>query len=43
MLSQDNIIVTSRASAEFDNLVETDSILAYLEALSAAKDTARAR
>ena len=30
VLSQDNIIVTSRASADFDNLVETDSILAYL-------------
>ena len=30
VLSHDNIIVTSRASADFDNLVETDSILAYL-------------
>ena len=30
VLSQDNIIVTSRASADFDDLVETDSILAYL-------------
>jgi long-chain acyl-CoA synthetase len=30
VLSQDNIIVTSRASAEFDQLVETDSIVAYL-------------
>ncbi len=30
VLSQDNIIITSRASAEFDHLVETDSILAYL-------------
>ena len=30
VLSHDNIIVTSRASANFDNLVETDSIVAYL-------------
>jgi long-chain acyl-CoA synthetase len=30
VLSQDNIIVTSRASAEFDHLVESDSIVAYL-------------
>jgi long-chain acyl-CoA synthetase len=30
VLSHDNIIVTSRASADFDNLVETDSIVAYL-------------
>jgi long-chain acyl-CoA synthetase len=30
VLSHDNIIVTSRASADFDHLVETDSILAYL-------------
>jgi long-chain acyl-CoA synthetase len=30
VLSHDNIIVTSRASADFDNLAETDSILAYL-------------
>ncbi len=30
VLSQDNIIVTSRASADFDNLTQTDSILAYL-------------
>jgi long-chain acyl-CoA synthetase len=30
VLSHDNIIVTSRASADFDHLVETDSIVAYL-------------
>ena len=30
VLSQDNIIVTSRASADFDRLVESDSMLAYL-------------
>jgi long-chain acyl-CoA synthetase len=30
VLSHDNIILTSRASADFDNLVETDSIVAYL-------------
>jgi len=30
VLSQDNIILTSRASAEFDKLTEADSILAYL-------------
>jgi long-chain acyl-CoA synthetase len=30
VLSHDNIIVTSRASADFDNLVESDSIVAYL-------------
>ncbi|MGR3717347.1 MAG: AMP-binding protein [Thermohalobaculum sp.] len=30
VLSHDNIIVTSRASADFDRMVETDSMLAYL-------------
>jgi long-chain acyl-CoA synthetase len=30
VLSHDNILVTSRAAAEFDGLVETDSMLAYL-------------
>ena len=30
VLSNDNIIVTARATAEFDKLVETDSVLAYL-------------
>jgi len=30
VLSHDNIILTSRASAEFDHLTEKDSILAYL-------------
>ena len=30
VLSNDNIILTARATAEFDKLVETDSVLAYL-------------
>ncbi|MEO0820182.1 MAG: AMP-binding protein [Pseudomonadota bacterium] len=30
VLSHDNILLTARASAEFDGLVETDSTLAYL-------------